>query len=109
MATLEIDGAHGLLRDINTFADEIQQVLHEVDGKIIGNEIKPASAQRYAHRLIKRLNINEEGEEGQKLRTRTGLIKVSGLSHKRSKKSDPRLTWFMFHKIYCIYSDIKNK
>ena len=55
------------------------------------------------------MNINEEGEEGWKQRTRTGMLKVSGLSHKREKQSDPRLTWFMFHKIYCMYSDINNK
>ena len=34
---------------------------------------------------------------------------VSGLSHNRAKQSDPRIAWFMFHKIYCMYSDIKNK
>ena len=37
------------------------------------------------------------------------MIKVSDLSHKRAKKSDPRIAWFMFHRIYLIYSDIKNK
>ena len=37
------------------------------------------------------------------------MINVLGLSHKREKQSDPRLSWFMFHKIYRMYSDIKNK
>ena len=37
------------------------------------------------------------------------MIKVSGLGHRRKSKSDPRITWFMFHKIYCMYSDINNK
>ena len=39
----------------------------------------------------------------------TGTIKVSGLSHKRAKQSDPRLAWEMFHNIYNMYSDINNK
>ena len=39
----------------------------------------------------------------------TGIIKVLGLSHKRAKQCDPRLAWEMFHKIYHMYSDIKNK
>ena len=39
----------------------------------------------------------------------TVTIKVSGLSHKRAKKSDLKLAWEMFHKIYHTYSDIKNK
>ena len=37
------------------------------------------------------------------------MVRVLSLSHKREYKSDPRLTWFMFHKIYCMYSDINNK
>ena len=37
------------------------------------------------------------------------MIKVLGLIHKREKKSDPRIAWFMFHNIYLMYSDIKNK
>ena len=39
----------------------------------------------------------------------TGTIKVSGLSQKREKQSNLRLAWEMLHKIYHMYSDIKNK
>ena len=39
----------------------------------------------------------------------TGTIKVSGLRHKRENKCDPELAWEMFHSIYHMYSDIKNK
>ena len=37
------------------------------------------------------------------------MIKVLGLSHKIEKQSDTRIYWFMFHKIYRMYSAIKNK
>ena len=37
------------------------------------------------------------------------MIKVSGLVHKGENKYDLRLAWFMFHKIYRMYSDINNK
>ena len=37
------------------------------------------------------------------------MIQVLGLSHKRAKQSDPRIAWFIFHNIYYMYSDIKNK
>ena len=83
-------------------------MLHEIGGRIIGNCIKQASAQRYARRLIKRVNRNEEGAEVHKQKTRTGLIKVSGLRHKKENQSDPRFAWFMFYRIYRIYIDIKN-
>ena len=109
MATSEIDGSYGLPRYVHTFTDKLQQILHDVGGKIIDNVIKPASSQRYACRLIQPANKNEEGSELQKKRTRRGMIQISGLIHKMENKSDPRLAWFMFHNIYCMYSDIKNK
>ena len=40
---------------------------------------------------------------------RTGTIHVLGLSHKRAKKSDPRIAWFVFQNIYRIYHDINIK
>ena len=84
-------------------------MLHDVSQKITNNVIKLASSQRYARISIKRVDINEEGEEVQKRKMRADMIKVSGLSHKKENKSDPRLTWFMFHNIYIVYSDTKNK
>ena len=107
--TSEIDGAHGLPRYIHTFTNKLQQVLRDVGRWIIGNYIKPSSAQSYAHGLIQCVNRNEEGAEGQKRRTRTGMVKFLGIINKRENKGDPSLAWFMFHKIYCMYSDIKNK
>ena len=41
METSEIYGAHGIPIYIQTFTDELQQVLHDVGGRIIGNGIKP--------------------------------------------------------------------
>ena len=54
-------GAQGLPRYTQTFTDKLKRRLHEVDGRIIGNGIKPASSQRYSHRLIQHINRNEEG------------------------------------------------
>ena len=60
MATSEIDGAHGLPRDIVSFTNEIQKVLNDIGKQIIGDGIQPKSAQRYANSLIQRVN-REEG------------------------------------------------
>ena len=73
------------------------------------NSIKTNSALVYAHRLIARVNKEEGNTEGKNIKTTIGTIKVSGLSHKRGKQNDLRLAWETFHKIYNIYSDIKNK
>eukprot|EP00545_Synedropsis_sp_CCMP1620_P002775 CAMPEP_0119009844 /NCGR_PEP_ID=MMETSP1176-20130426/4633_1 /TAXON_ID=265551 /ORGANISM="Synedropsis recta cf, Strain CCMP1620" /LENGTH=491 /DNA_ID=CAMNT_0006962423 /DNA_START=277 /DNA_END=1750 /DNA_ORIENTATION=+ len=45
--------------------------------------------------------------EGQKRHSKTGEIKVAGLSNKRAKQSDPRLAWAMFHSICAMYRDAK--
>ena len=85
MATLEIDGAQGLPRDIQIFTEELQQVIHDVGGRIVVNCIKPSPAKMYSRGLIQCVNINEEGAEGKKQITRTGMIKVLGVSQKRGK------------------------
>ena len=107
--TTEIDVAHGLPRGIQTFTQDLQQVFHDLGGKSIGKCIKPSSAQSYAFRLIQRVNINEEGSEGQKQRTRTVMIKFLVLSHKMAEQSDLRLACFMFHNLYRMYINSKNK
>ena len=56
VATSEIYGAYGFPRDIASFTNEIQQVLHGVGKLISGNGIKTQSAQSYAHRLIQHVN-----------------------------------------------------
>ena len=71
--------------------------------------ITPDSALKYARRVIARVNKEEENAEGQKRKTTTGIIKVSGLIQNRAKQCDPRLAWEIFHKIYHIYSYIKHK
>ena len=49
------------------------------------------SALRYAHRVIARVNKEEENVEGHRRNMTTEKIKVLVLSHKREKKYDPRL------------------
>ena len=40
----------------------------------------------YAHRIIQYVNTEDEEVERYKRKTRVGVIKVSGFSHKRAKK-----------------------
>ena len=108
-ATSEMDGAHGLTRDTMSLANELQQVLHGAGKRRIGKESKHNSAKMYAHRFIKEINKEDEKSEGQKRKTKTSMIRVSGLIHKRENQSDPRLAWLMFQKIYLVYHDINNK
>ena len=61
--TSEIYGAHGIQRDIVSFTNEIQQVLHYVGKQIIGTVIQPKYAKSYARRVIQRVNIEEEEAE----------------------------------------------
>ena len=84
-------------------------MLHGVGSRDTNKTIKPDSALRYAHRVIGRVNKEEENSEGKNRKKTTGIIKVLGLIHKRAKKCDPRLAWEIFYRIYHMYSDIKNK
>ena len=52
MATSDIDGAHELPRDTPIFANEIQQVLHDVGKLSISNGIQSKYQQRYGRRVI---------------------------------------------------------
>ena len=64
MTTSEIDGAHGLPRDIPNFTNEIQQVLHDLGKQRIGKVIKPQSEKIYSRRVIKHVNKEEEKNRG---------------------------------------------
>ena len=95
--------------DTNNISDELQQVLHGVGHQYSNKTIKSRSVLRYSYRVIAPVNKEEENTEGKKRKMKKGTMNVSGLFHKRSKKSDPGLAWEMFHKIYHMYSNIKNK
>ena len=64
MATLEIDGSHGLPRYSISLSNYQQQVIHDVGKRTIGNEIKHYSARRYACRAIQHINIEDGNTEG---------------------------------------------
>ena len=91
METTKIESAHGLPRETNTISAELQQVLHGVGNQDANKTITPDSALRYERRVIARVNKEEDNAEGQKRKTTTVIIKVSGLSHKRANQCDPRL------------------
>ena len=63
-ATSEIEGGHGLPIDITSFTNDPRKVLHDVGKQRNGNGIKPQSAQRYARRVIRCVNREDEETEG---------------------------------------------
>ena len=64
-------------------------MLHDVGKQGIGKVIKRLLAQSYDLRSIKCVNRENKEAQEQKLKTRTGTIIVSGLSHKREKQVIP--------------------
>ena len=91
VATSEIYGLHRLPRDTTAYQINFQQVLHDVGKQSISNGIQSKSAQRYARIVIQRVSREQEESEGQKFKKEKFMINVSGLSHNKSKKIDPRL------------------
>ena len=69
--------------------------------------ITPHASSQYTRSVIKQINKREDGRDNQRKKIRTGLVKVSSISNIRSRQSDPRLAWLMFHKIAQMYRDIR--
>ena len=55
------------------------------------------------------MNNREDGHDNQRKKSKTGLVKVSSISNNRSRQSDPRLAWLMFHMIAQMYRDIRQQ
>ena len=70
-----------------------------------GRERKEDAMKMHAKRVLRRVNKREPGMENKKKRSKTGMIKVGGLSHKRARQSDPRLQWIMVHRIVKMYRE----
>ena len=54
--TPEIYDAHGLPREIVSFTNELQQFLHDVGKKSIGNVVQHKFAQKYSSRVFQSVN-----------------------------------------------------
>ena len=66
-------------------------------------EIKQRSKVAYSRRVLKCVNMREPGGEDQVRHSKTGEVKVGGLSNTQAKNSNPGLSCFMFHRIYEMY------
>ena len=109
VASAEIEGAHGLPIDVNTLGGELQLVITSVSARQSTNIITPKSLAKYTRSVIKQVNKREDGHDNQRKKSRTGLVKVSSIINNRSRQSDPRLAWLMFHKIAQMYREIRQK
>jgi hypothetical protein len=88
--------------------ETIHHMIKAVDKRAKGST-KAASKVAYARRVIRAVNQREPCAEGQTKFSRTGEIKVGGLSNRRAKQSDPRLAWVMFHRICEMFRNGKKK
>ena len=73
------------------------------------NNILPKYYMRYFRSVIKRVNKTEDEHKDQKIRSRTGLLKVSSLSNTRASHNDTILAWIMLHNISNMYRDLKHQ
>ena len=99
VASAEMEGAHGLPIDVNTLGAELQLVIRAMNARQSTKVITPNASSQYTRSVIKRVNKREDGHDKQSKKSRTGLLKVSRISNNRSRQSDSRLSWLMFHKI----------
>jgi hypothetical protein len=94
--------AHGRKRLTLDVSDAVEKLFPRRDSR---NE---AAKKMHAKRILRRVNAREPGMKNKSKRSKTGEIKIGGLSHKRAKQSDPRLHWIMVHRIVKMYREAKN-
>ena len=95
-----------MIIDVNTLRGELQLVIRAVDARQSTKINTPKASSQYTRLVIKRVNNHECGHDNQRNERITGLVKVSSIRNTRSRQSDPRLAWLMFHKIDQMYRDI---
>jgi hypothetical protein len=111
VASAEMKGAASQPVFRKQLASQLNEILDRLPSQPraqIAGGVKYKSGLSYARSIIRRVNKNEPGTKGQKV-TKTGEIKVAGLSNRRAKQSDPRLSWIMFHRICSMYRAAKKK
>ena len=104
IAISELEGAHGFqfpLRDLCN--------CHTVCDLGEGKEILQNQSCNKREVFSFGSNIFEPGVENQNRKSTTGEIKVSDLSYKHAKQSDPRLAWLMFHNKFQMYCGVKER
>ena len=101
--TSQPQGTKRFAAHLNTLVAELDR-----DPNKHRSEINQKSKVAYARRVIKRVNNREPGGEYQVRHSKTGDIKVGDLSNTRTKQSDLRLSWFMFHCICDMYRSVSS-
>ena len=84
VSVTEMKGAYSLPSTQKIIGDKLNSVLEALGKRASGTEIK--TKQAYAREIIHRVNRIEDEQVGQKRRSVTGEIKVSGLSKKCAKQ-----------------------
>ena len=104
-----IEVVPGLPFECHGLAYQLQEVFKAVKFRCGDNNILPKSSTMYFQEVIKQANKTEDEHEDQKIRTRTGFVKVSRLINTQSSQSDPRLACIMLHTIASIYREPKHQ
>ena len=107
VASAEIEGAHRVPIGVNILGGELKLVIRTVNARQSTKVITPKASSQYTHSVIKRVNNIEDGHDNQRKKSRTGLVKVSSISNKRSRQIDPRLAWLIFLIITQMYRDFR--
>ena len=104
---IEVD--HGFLIDVNKLGAELKIFIKAVNARQSTKDITDNSLSKYTRSVINQVNCIEDGHDTKRKKSKTGLVKVSRIINNRSRQSDPRLAWMMFHRIAYMYRNIKEQ
>ena len=109
VASAKIGGDHGLPLEFRGVAQKWKNLVKAVKYRCGDYDIQEESSLRYLRKVINRVNKKGDKHEIQTTKSHSELVKVSSFSNNQATWSDPRLAWFMFHKIAVMYKDMKHQ
>ena len=91
VAKAELEAVHGFLVPHRELGHRLNNVVRNLcSANNQRPDMQDKSKKQYARHMVRRVNMLEPGMEGQKKHSKTGDIKVAGLSHKYAKTKRPK-------------------
>ena len=97
MALANIEGGDGLPLNCNGVTQQLLNDAKDTNYLCDDNKTIPKYSMRSCRAVINQVNKTEDEHEEQKIRSCTGLVKVSRLSNTQDSQIDTRLAWIMLH------------
>ena len=92
--------SHSIYVTRDQLVKRLRSAIQNLDPQKANEKSRHDYMHNYSRRIIQHVNkVQDKGQMKEK-GAHTGEVRVSSLYHKRAKKTNPLLSWEMFHKVY---------